>query len=254
MGRARRRASESGLYHVTCRGVGRQIIFEDDLDRQFFCDKLFEETGGLDIQVLAWCLMDNHIHLLLEADPEPLATLMRHVLATYAMRFNKRYNRVGHVFQGRYSSLPIENERHLLSVVKYIHRNPCDLGGKHLQDYRWSSYREYLGETGRTNTAFVLDLFDSSIAEFVRFNEETDEAAAGSLGTEDGIGSLDRAFFAAADELGEDLLRSVKTLPRAERDACVGRLLDRGLSIRQIERLTGVSRGIVAKISKLRKS
>ena len=251
MAHGRRLQSELGIYHVMCRGVGRQIIFEDDEDRSYLLDRLDREKTQCGVKVLAWCLMDNHVHLLIQADGAAPGAFMQRVLSEYAVYFNRRHDRVGHVFQDRYRSEPVDTEEYLLTLVRYIHQNPIEMGVSDLRSYRWSSYREYVGEATVTDTALVTDLF-GSISEFVRFNEERGEN--GPAGPTTANDAPERAWFVAVDEVGEETLREMKSLPREDRDRYVARLLARGLSIRQIERFTGVSRGVVAKVSKALRS
>jgi REP element-mobilizing transposase RayT len=248
MSYTRRSESESELYHVMCRGVSRQIIFEDDADRQRFLDDMKREQRSAGTSILAWCLMDNHVHLLIKADKAALARFMQRTLSSYARYFNERHDRVGHLFQDRYKSTPIDTDTYLLMAVVYIHRNPLDEGITDLRNYRWSSYHEYLGISIIADTRFVLDMFDS-IEEFDEFNQTSECKTL--LSENNGLraASNTRAALIAAEELGVEVER-LNTLPRDERNRHIARLLERGLSIRQIERLTGVSRGIVAAISK----
>ena len=102
MPRIARRASASDTYHVILRGVGRQIIFEDDLDRTKFMCKMadyLDECGGI---IYAWCLMDNHVHLLVRMPLDKLSLMMRKLCTSYSRYFNGKYERVGHLFQDRF--------------------------------------------------------------------------------------------------------------------------------------------------------
>ena len=119
-----RERSEGEVYHVTMRGTGRQLIFEDAKDRERFLEVLARETSENDAEVLAWCLMGNHAHILLHVPLEKMAVIMRELGRTYAMYFNARHDRVGHLLQGRYGSVPVKTDAQLLETVRYIHRNP----------------------------------------------------------------------------------------------------------------------------------
>ena len=240
--------SSSEIYHVMCRGVGRQIIFEDDDDRSYLIERIAEAKGPAKVEILAWCLMDNHFHLLARAAKDDLASFMQKVLSAYAKHFNERHNRVGHLFQDRFKSVPIESDSQLLAVVRYIHQNPVELGKIDYQMYPWSSYREYLGAQGLAETGMVLEMY-GSLEEFDRFNQYLGDDVLPSFDSGRIGDSMARALFIAHEELGADI-ENLKSLPRNERDAGIERLLRRGLSIRQIERLTSISRGIIARISK----
>ena len=110
MPRAPRAIAESGFYHVILRGNGKQIIFEDDADRRAFLDLLAKRAADAGIRILAWCLMENHVHLVLEDPTQTLSEMMRRLSGDYAQRFNRKSGRVGHVFEHRFKSCPIENE------------------------------------------------------------------------------------------------------------------------------------------------
>lgn len=145
-------------YHVYNRGAGNQSIFHDDSDRIKFLS-LFERyidisddstrSDGLpydkyDVDVVAYCLMDNHFHLLLyqEADPGEITRLMRSVSTAYSMYFNKKYKNNGHLFQSTFKASYIADESYLLHISRYIHMNP-----RSYLRYKWSSIAFYLGKT-----------------------------------------------------------------------------------------------------------
>ena len=169
MDRKNRQLSESNIYHVVVRGVGRQLIFEDDKDRQEYMQMLLSDARKRNGLILAWCLMGNHVHLLLQLDMEQIAQVMRRVGSGYARYFNKRHDRVGHLFQGRFGSTPISTDEQLMAVVRYIHRNPDEGGVSTYESYPWSSYREYLGQAVTVDTKLVLGTF-GSIEQFKMFH------------------------------------------------------------------------------------
>ena len=158
MPRTSRTRSESGLYHVILRGNGKQLLFESDEDRARFLTLLRVKTRAGGISVIAWCLMSNHIHLLLD-DPQGNLSHAMHALATaYARHFNDASSHVGVVFQGRFTSVPIADERQLLRAVRYIHDNPEKAGIAPAREYRWSSYGEYLSGAHLISDELVLGL------------------------------------------------------------------------------------------------
>jgi putative transposase len=136
------------MYHVTVRGTARCSIFEDDADRERYLRILagvVDETGW---KVLAYCLMGNHVHLLILTPKGNLATGMRLLSGTYAQWFNRRHGRVGHLFQGRYGSEVIRTESQFLATLRYIVWNPVRAGLRPLPElWRWSSHRAIVGET-----------------------------------------------------------------------------------------------------------
>ena len=118
MATKQRAQSSTGFYHVFHRGVNQFDIFEDDEDRQYYRDHLHKYARDLGVEVHAWCLMSNHYHLLVRADLEQLAMAMRRLDSSYALYFNKRHNRVGHLFQGRFKSEPIGEDEYYLTVLR----------------------------------------------------------------------------------------------------------------------------------------
>ena len=162
------------VYHVTSRGNARAPIFRGDADRYLFLDTLgdvVEQHGWL---CHAYCLMTNHYHLLLETPGANLSRGMRELNGIYAQCFNRRNNRVGHVFQGRFKGILVQRESHLLELARYIVLNPVRAGMVHrAEDYRWSSLRATLGlvrEPAWLVPETLLESFGSATryAEFVR--------------------------------------------------------------------------------------
>jgi putative transposase len=135
------------LYHVTARGNERKRIVFDDEDREGWVDTLARAVRRYEWQVHAWCLMDNHHHLLLETPRPNLASGMRELNGTYAQSFNRRYGRWGHLLGGRYWSILVQREPHLLELCRYVVLNPIRAGAppSSLPAYRWSSFRATAG-------------------------------------------------------------------------------------------------------------
>ena len=138
------------LQHVIVRGIERRNIFRDNTDRKNFIErfsKLLEET---DTDCFAWALIPNHFHLLIRPNRTELKQFMRRLLIGYAINFNKRHHRVGHVFQNRYKSIVCEEENYLLELIRYIHLNP--LRAKIVDDiaslnrYQWGGHSVLMGK------------------------------------------------------------------------------------------------------------
>lgn len=132
------------LYHVLSRGNARQDIFLTDDDRVLFLDLIQELSDRFNIEVYAYVLMGNHYHLLLKTLDANLSKGMQWFGTAYTRKFNLLNNRNGHLFQGRFKSIIVENEAYLLRLSCYIHRNPLKAGiVERLSDYQWSSYHWY---------------------------------------------------------------------------------------------------------------
>ena len=139
---------EGAVYHITARGNARQDIFLDDEDRETFLGVLSDVVARFGWICHAYCLMGNHYHLLIKT-PEPnLSEGMRHLNGVYTQAFNRRHARVGHVLQGRYTSIVVEKERHLLELARYVVLNPVRTETvRYARLWRWSSYRATAGQT-----------------------------------------------------------------------------------------------------------
>lgn len=251
MARMARRTAESNIYHVMARGVGRQLIFEDDADRIFYLSVLRDELDSHGGEVLAWCLMDNHVHLLVRMGLEDLSEMMRALGSCYAAFFNRRHERVGHLFQDRFRSEPVETDSYLLTVVRYIHRNPVAAGLSSTCEYRWSSYGAYLGtylHCVPVECETVLSML-GGVEGFVMFHEAEDEGAP-CIDIERRCRGMspERAREVAEAALGGVRVEDIYSLPRPRRNEALRTLRSARLSVRQIERLTGVSRGVIARV------
>lgn len=243
-------ASEAEIYHVMARGTGKQIIYEDKDDRVVFLRMLRHAVKTHGVKLYAWCLMQNHFHLLIHGNLENLSQCMRELCGNYAQWFNKKAGRVGHLFQERYKSEPVDDEAYLLSVIRYIHENPQKAGICAMSRYEWSSYREYATRPELCDTSFVLDIL-GGVEFFRKFHEESHE----SLERIDREEARQRVRLLNEDAivqeakrlLGDITLAQVKALPKTERNALLHRLKSEGFTTRQIERLTGVGRSIVSR-------
>lgn len=166
MARQLRLEYPGALYHITARGNEQQPIFRDETDRQHFLTLFGREILQQGWRCYAYCLMDNHYHLLLDT-PEPnLSRGMRRVNGSYTQRFNWRHHRIGHLLQGRFKSLLVERESYLLELCRYVVLNPVRAGMVSLpEEWIWSSYGATAGLTrppSWLNVAGVLSLFDAA--------------------------------------------------------------------------------------------
>ena len=162
MPRTAREKSESGIYHIMLRGINQQNIFEDEEDNKKFIDILERYKTEIDYKIYAYCLMGNHVHLLVKEGKEELSNTMKRIGTAYVYWYNWQYGRKGHLFQDRYKSEAVENDRYFLTVLRYIHQNPIKAGlVKDIETYEWSSYKEYIGEKGIVDTDFVLSMWDT---------------------------------------------------------------------------------------------
>jgi REP element-mobilizing transposase RayT len=136
----------NGIYHVAARGNERAAIVRSDTDRRAFEEILGSTPERYGWRILSYCLMNNHYHLLVQTPVPNIAEGMRHLNGVYAQWFNRRYTRVGHLFQGRYGATLVQADGHLLAAARYIVRNPVVAGlCRDPADWPWSSHRTTLG-------------------------------------------------------------------------------------------------------------
>ena len=153
------------LQHVIVRGIERRDIFNDDHDRQLFVDRLFSLLSETGVRCYAWALLSNHFHLLLMPTFTSLSYFMRRLLTGYAVSFNRRNKRSGHLFQNRYKSIVCEEEPYLLELVRYIHLNPLRAGMvtslEELDLYPWSGHAVLIGkrQLDAQETGSILERF-----------------------------------------------------------------------------------------------
>ena len=134
------------VYHVSSRGDRREDIFVDDTDRARFLALVAQGLARFDVQLLAYCLMSNHYHFVLHTRQGRLSALMRHVNGVYTQAFNRRHDKVGHLFQGRFKAILVDREAYLLEVCRYVELNPVRAGMvAGAADWPWSSYRAHAG-------------------------------------------------------------------------------------------------------------
>ena len=146
MARPLRLELAGGLYHVTSRGDRREAIFLNDADRLVWLEVFAQTCKRFNWICHAWCLMDNHYHIVVETIEGNLAQGMRHLNGVYTQTFNRTHKRVGHVFQGRYKAIIVEKDGYLLELARYVVLNPLRAGMvKVITDWHWSSYAAMLG-------------------------------------------------------------------------------------------------------------
>lgn len=243
-----RKESKLGIYHVIIKGTGSQCIFEDDLDREKFLDILKASLDYSGSKMYSYVLMHNHVHLILKNTLSEMASCMQKLCGSYARYFNNKASRSGHLFKSRYKSEAIDDESYFLSAIRYIHQNPERAKVSKTQDYKWSSYKEYTTQNTLCATEDVFEIF-GSVENFIAFNLNRFIHA-----EDDAIDKSDQVEPSCAQEIVQYLvskalqsirLNDLKSLKKEVRNFYLQRLKEQGLSIRQIQRLTGIGRNII---------
>ena len=250
MPRTARKRSQSGIYHVILRGINRQVIFEDDKDRAKLLETLKYYKTISKYEIFAYCLMDNHVHLLVKENEEEIGRSIKRISGSYVYWFNAKYERIGHLFQERFKSETVEDDKYFLSVLRYIHQNPVSAGlTKKLGEYQWSSYLEYMeGKYKLIDTDFALEMLadDKRVAleQFDKFMNELNEDKC--LDHDEKNRLLDIEVKKYLLGKGITNLSELHQMAKSQRDEIIRaiKLMD-GVSIRQISRITGISKSVI---------
>lgn len=187
MPRMQRIKAEFTTYHIIQRGNERKNIFYCDADKYRYLDIVARTKEKYNFMIYCYCLMNNHVHLLVNDNGNDISKLMKSINVSYVSYFNKVYERCGHLFQDRFRSEIIDNDPYLLEVSRYIHNNPVKAGiVARAGEYRWSSYNAYVGKAtmikNLLDTNTILDIFseqrNKAVMEYFRFmqNDEHDFA------------------------------------------------------------------------------
>lgn len=257
MPRKPRTLSSTGIYHIILRSVNQHIIFEEDSDYQKFLFILSDCKKKYDIDIFAYCLMNNHIHLLIHIPDDKLASFFQSLGTRFVRWYNNKYSRSGHLFQERFYSSAVESEQAYLSTLIYIHNNPVKANMcRYASEYRWSSINAYLGaENPLINASFSYNIAGSKDSLLHYFAKEADSP-------ENSLFENDHReanhFF--TDEKAFDIFKSIThlssasdviTLEKVKRNEYVRLLKKEGLTIKQIARVMDISGTTVKRICQM---
>lgn len=248
----------TGFYHVCARGTGKQLIFEGDEDRWEFLELMRECCREAGVTVIAWCLMDNHVDLVLSDYEDTMSAAMQRLLLTYARRFNKRTGRSGHLFQNRFDRRSLDTDWQVMEAIRSVHADPQEVGISLIERYPWSSFAEHLraydcdaadAARGFSDPSCVLELFGSAEG-FIAYSLSTPD------GSEPALCDMKETEWerhAFADTMAKSLgvpLNELKTVAPSRRDRIIFALHDGGNTVREIERYTGISKSAVSRIAR----
>ncbi len=251
--RVARQKSKTGIYHIMLRGANRKDIFHDDKDRIRYLNTMNKYKNGGAFKVYGWCLMNNHIHLLLQEGKATTADILKRIGVSFVGYYNRKYNATGHLFQDRYQSEAVEDDSYLLTVVRYIHQNPVKAGiVQRPEDWPWSSCSGYYGRNifppGLLDRELVLDMFSQSlhpvstaIEWFKAFNEtENDDAC---LDNFERVRFTDEQAKIEIEKAVSPLeIVQIKGLSKSQRDEILVKIKSiNGITQRQAAKIIGVS-------------
>ena len=247
MPHTQRKRSESGFYHVVTKGDGAQVIFEDGRDRECYVDTLARTIDDFKIKLHAYCLMSNHVHLLVQEEQRELSAFMKKLNETYAMHLNRKTGRVGRVFQRPFWSEPINNDAYFLCALRYIHANPEPAGICEAKVYPWSSYQAYLSGSPFVEVKFARELL-GGIREFEEFSASGGNYAKPFAGSKLlHHNNYDELVNIAINLLTRETLNSLRSISPAARKPYIELLHAHGFTKAEIVRITGLGGTVVNK-------
>ena len=264
MARQIRKKSGTGIYHVMLRGINRQDVFEDDEDYVQMTSILRGQSERYDEKGLrlspfctfyAYCLMSNHLHLLIQEREDKISDIVKRIGVTYAHYFNKKYERTGHLFQDRFRSEPVDDIGYFVTLLRYIHQNPLKARIiENINDYLWSSWKEYSSENCPASFCSTRAVFarigQKDLLELINTPLE-DDGQILDIDTDGNKSVSDsdvKAFLQMSQGIANPLM--VQSLEKTRRSEVLRYALSYGAGVRQLSRLTGVSFGVVQKLTK----
>ena len=246
----------TGFYHVCARGTGKQLIFEGDEDRWEFLELMRDCCCDARVTIVAWCLMGDHVDLVLLDYEDEMSAAMQRLLLTYARRFNKRTGRAGCLFRERFERRSLDTDWQVMESIRSVHACSQKAGMSLIERYPWSSFAEHLraydsgaadATRGFSDPSCVLELFGSTEG-FIAYSLSTPDGGEPALCD---MKETEWERHAFADKLAKGLgvsLHGVKAAPSAQRDTVIVGLHDAGFTVRQIERYTGIGKSTASRI------
>lgn len=250
--------SYTGVYHVILRSINQQEIFYDNADRRKFLKCLRETKEKYHYDLYAYVLMHNHVHLVIMDKEDKLSKIIQSLAISYALYFNKRYNRIGHVFYNRFKSKYVEDLPYLLSVIRYIHFNPEKARVCKYSKFYWSSYHDYFQYSKLVEADKVLKMAEMSKKDFENFHVEY-EKIKGYEKDEFEIENVKLSDEQAVEEIKKlfhiENIVSIQNEKAEKRDAMIAKIvLEIKIEKRQLARILGVNdRTIFRAIQKQKK-
>ncbi|MCR4692164.1 MAG: transposase [Lachnospiraceae bacterium] len=249
--------SSTGIYHIILRSVNQHTIFEEESDYQKFLFILSDCKKKYDSDIFAYCLMDNHVHLLLRTDNDNLSSFFQSLGTRFVRWYNTKYSRSGHLFQDRFFSSVIENDTAFLSALVYIHNNPVKANMcRYASEYRWSSFNAFYGaKNPLVNVSFSYNIAGSKDSLLFYFAKSNNSCEDNSLkGDHQNIRHFltDKKALALFKKISNlTSLSDVSGLGKVQRNQYVRSLKTYGLTIKQIARIMDISEATVKRICKM---
>ena len=244
--RSARKLSSSGIYHVMLRGINQQDIFEDEEDYLRFLTVIKECREISEFELYAYCLMTNHVHLLIKTGKEPLGLIFKRIGSRYVYWYNLKYQRIGHLFQDRYKSEVVEDEAFFLTVLRYIIQNPMKAGMEATPGtYPWSSYRSYLGEDDQLTDIGFAERMLRPEGDLIEYLNQKEESVLLDITEKQERVTDEKAREIMLVVTGCQSASAFQKLEKAQQKEYVVKLRKKKLSFGQIARMTGISKATI---------
>ena len=253
MPRTSRQHSDTGVYHVMLRGIDRRDIFVDDQDRGKFLKVLRVVTSPKDsdgktlppyCNIHAYCLMDNHIHLLIAEGAEDIGTVMKRIGVSYVSYYNKRHGHLGPLFHDRFRREPVGDTGYFITLLRYIHQNPVEAEMVASPDqYRWSSWHEYSTWPISSDTAICSKSLPFTALPWDKLCEMVINVSGGSIEPHSKIERrrmTDNEARKALEQLCGGDSSILSTMPKGQRNPLIRNAIGNGINMRQLARITGI--------------
>ncbi len=268
MPRQPRTKSHSNIYHCMLRGINKQDIFFEEKDYLEFQRIIKKTKNKFLYQLYSYVLMPNHIHLEIKDENYKLSKIIHSIGTSYANYFNKKYKRVGHLFENRFRSRNVENIYYLLNLIRYIHQNPLKAGICEMEQYKWSSYQEYFKaedlkeEDKLVDTEEVLEIFlpqkEKNKEEFLKFNKK-------SLKFQESTELLEyemrnkltdkEVIYFIKEELGIENIQEIQKYNIRNREEILQKIRNiKGITQQQMARVLGINIRIIQRVYLCRKN
>lgn len=247
MPRRAREKSKTGIYHIMLRGIDKRNIFLDDEDRSKFIEKLIKAKEIADFKLYGYCLMDNHVHLIIE-ESEEIGNIIKRITIGYIHWHNNKHGRTGHLFANRYKSETVEEESYLINLLRYIHQNPVKAKiVNYAKEYAWSSYGLYISAYENTyrsflDTELIIEAYLKDREGFEKYmNKQTnDEFLDYKVVTKYSDVELKNKITEKFD------LDTIKQMDREDRNKTIKKIHgETNVSIRQLSRVLGLGKTII---------
>ncbi len=256
MPRIARQISSTKVYHIILRGNDKQDIFYDEQDYSKFLKIMRKTKETYQYKIYVYCLMTNHVHLVIYDENNQISKMIQSIAISYSSYFSKKYSKEGHLFQNRFLSKNVETKQYLYRLCKYIHQNPLKARISTIEDYKWSSYREFIYGEKIINSEFILSIFGQTkkeaIENFILFhsyeektiNEEVEYEIIDKLTDEQVKEKIQK-------KLNIKDVREIRTYNKKIRDERIYELKNiKGTSKTQLSRILGINRKVIERAMK----